>query len=218
MCELFGAYGHAEGTRMMKYIADHMLVRGVNYFVDGSFSPLEERFEIPPLYYNNGKNPLFPYVRYVFDYMNRVAYLLSDGIHVSSCAIFYDAHAIWANGTFIPGEKIAKVLYDNNYDYDILPIEYIEKIDEKGYLNGEKYELLLLPYSSYLPQEIIKRLKKSNIKVVCVGDDNLSLCDFPTVNIKDLADNDKTVFLNLVDNDILGVKHLVEKSKCTILV
>jgi hypothetical protein len=26
MCELFGAYGHAEGTRMMKYIADHMLV------------------------------------------------------------------------------------------------------------------------------------------------------------------------------------------------
>ena len=32
MCEIFGAYGWNESVRMMKYIADHFIVRGVNHY------------------------------------------------------------------------------------------------------------------------------------------------------------------------------------------
>lgn len=205
VCEIFGAYGYAEGTRMMKYIADHMLVRGINYFIPASFSPSEDGFDIPPLFYNNGKNPLYSYKRSIFDYMNRVAYLLNDGIHISSCAIFYDAHAIWANGTHLPGEKVAKALYDNNFDYDILPIEYIEKIDEKGYLNGEKFELILVPYAEYLPKEVIEKLKKCNAEVVCVGTENLISYDFSTVNLKDLPEFMKGKGLTDIETDYSDV-------------
>lgn len=31
MCEIFGNYGWAEGVRLEKYLADHFLVRGINY-------------------------------------------------------------------------------------------------------------------------------------------------------------------------------------------
>lgn len=181
MCEIFGAYGYAEGTRMMKYIADHMLVRGANYFVTSSFAATEGALDCPPMHVAGGKNPLFPYTSDIMEYMNRVAYLLSDGVHVSSCAIFYDAHAIWANGEHLPGEKVAKVLYDNHFDYDILPLEYVTQIDAQGYLNGEKYSLLLLPYCDYLPPEVIAGLRNSNVEVLCVGGPGQVSPDFPTV-------------------------------------
>ena len=38
MCEVFGAYGWAEGTRIMKWLADFLLVRGINYFVPHALS------------------------------------------------------------------------------------------------------------------------------------------------------------------------------------
>ena len=39
MCEAFGAYGWNEGLKTMKWIADHLLVRGVNYIVPHAFDP-----------------------------------------------------------------------------------------------------------------------------------------------------------------------------------
>ena len=207
MCEIFGAYGYSEGTRMMKYIANHMLVRGANYFVPAAFSPEASPLDYPPLYASEGKNPLFPYVGHIMNYMNRTAYLLNDGIHVNSCAIFYDAHAIWANGEYFPGEKVAKVLYDNHFDYDILPLEYVTQIDDQGYLNGEKYSLLLLPYSDYLPPEVIDGLRNANVEVVCVGAPGQVSPDFPTVTpdqlpgiltqrgLQDVATNYSGIFL-----------------------
>jgi len=135
MCEIFGAYGFCEGTKMMKYIADHMLVRGVNYFLPCLYSSDEtQKHHHGPVFYCQGKNPLYTHTTSIMDYMNRGAHLLTDGIHVPSCAIFYDAHGQWANGDFLQAQDLAKVLYDNRYDYDILPIEYVEQIDENGML------------------------------------------------------------------------------------
>ena len=39
MCEIFGAYGWMEGTKLMKWLVDHMLVRGINWLVPHAFSP-----------------------------------------------------------------------------------------------------------------------------------------------------------------------------------
>lgn len=189
MLEIFGAYGHNEGTKMMKYIASHMLVRGVNYFLPCLYSTDEKiSNHFPPIFYCEGKNALYPHYNAIMDYMNRTAHLLTDGIHVPSCAIFYDAHGYWVNKDFLQAQDIAKVLYDNLYDYDILPIEYVEKIDENGVLNGEKYPILLLPYTSYLPDDVITSLKNANIRVVCVSDKGQKSPDFETIDLKEVPE------------------------------
>ncbi|MBP3336788.1 MAG: hypothetical protein J6L59_00100 [Clostridia bacterium] len=186
MCEIYGAYGYAEGTKMMKYIGDHMLVRGVNYMLPCLYSSDDtQKFHHPPVFYSGGKNPLYPHYGTVMNYLNRVCHMLTDGIHVPSCAIFYDAHGHWVNEDFLKAQDLAKVLYDNHFDYDILPIEYIEQIDKNGMLNGEKYPLLFLPYTSYLPESVIKSLKKANIEVICVSDNGQKSADFPTIDIKE---------------------------------
>ena len=201
MCEGFGAYGHAEGLRMTKGLADHAMVRGVNYFVPGSYTPQEAPHDFPPLFNCHGENPQLPFAKYVMQYMNRVCNLQSGGIHVPSCAIFYNAHATWGNGDFLPSERVAKMLYDNRYDYDILPIEYICQIDEQGCLNGEKYPLILLPYTDYLPPEVTDQLKNANVQVVCVSTDGKTMDGFETVDLTALPAFMKDKGLQDVDAD-----------------
>jgi len=51
MCEMFGAYGWAEGMSIMKWLTDHMLVRGINHFVPHAFSPKYPDPDCPPYFY-----------------------------------------------------------------------------------------------------------------------------------------------------------------------
>ena len=169
MCEIFGAYGWAEGTKIMKYLMDHMLVRGINYYVPHAFSPKPDDTDCPPNFYDTGKNPQFKFFKRHMDYMNRMCHMLSGGKHISTCAILYDAQTRWLNKNFLPLEKVAKKLYDNLYDYDIIPSDYLDQIKDST-LNGEKYNLLIVPYAEYISEEIIKKLKNTDIKVVVVSE------------------------------------------------
>lgn len=58
MAEVFGAFGWHEGLREMKWIADHMLVRGINWFTPHAFSmaPFPD-WDCPPHFYAHGNNP-----------------------------------------------------------------------------------------------------------------------------------------------------------------
>lgn len=58
MAEVFGAFGWHEGLREMKWIADHMLVRGINWFTPHAFSmaPFPD-WDCPPHFYAHGDNP-----------------------------------------------------------------------------------------------------------------------------------------------------------------
>ena len=61
MAEVFGAFGWHEGLREMTWIANHMLVRGVNYFVPHAFSmaPFPDP-DCPPHFYAHGEDPPVP--------------------------------------------------------------------------------------------------------------------------------------------------------------
>ena len=166
MCEIFGAFGWAEGTRFMKYLADHMLVRGVNYFVPHAFSPKPNDPDCPPNFYDTGKNALYPYFKDIMDYMNRVCHLHSGGVHVPAAAILYDAEAHWVGGTRVPLEKCGKALYDNLLDYDILPADILPKLDADGSLNGEKYPCLIVPYYVGMPREVVEKLVGLPIRTI----------------------------------------------------
>ncbi len=169
MCEIFGAYGWAEGTKIMKYLMDHMLVRGINYFVPHAFSPKPNDTDCPPNFYDTGKNPQFKFFKANMEYMNRMCYMLNDGKHISTCAILYDAENRWVNKNFLPLEKIAKKLYDNLLDYDIIPADYLDKIKDSS-LNGEKYNVLIVPYSEHISEEVMEKLKNTDIKVITVSE------------------------------------------------
>ena len=175
MCELFGAYGWAEGTKIMKYLADHMLVRGINYFVPHAFSPKKNDTDCPPNFYDSGKNPQYRYFNQIIAYLEKSARLIKKGVHISTCAILYDAELRWLKSDFVPNEDIAKVLYDNQLDYDIIPADILNELEDNSVINGEKYNVLVVPYSEYCPKHIQDALRKVSIPVIYVsekGEDN----------------------------------------------
>ncbi|MBQ8525302.1 MAG: hypothetical protein IJ460_01070 [Clostridia bacterium] len=169
LCEIFGAYGWAEGTKIMKYLMDHMLVRGINYYVPHAFSAKAEDSETPPNFYDAGKNPQYRFFKNNMDYLNRMCHILSDGVHIPTCAILYDAENHWLSRDFLPVEKIAKVLYDNLLDYDIIPTDYLDSIKD-GSINGEKYNVLIVPYAEAIAPEVADKLKNADIRIVTVSE------------------------------------------------
>ena len=168
MCEIFGAFGWSEGTKYMKYLADHMLVRGINYYVPHAFSPKPNDLDCPPNFYQSGENALFKYFRNIMDYMQRVCHLHTGGIHVPMAAILYDAEAHWVNRNRLSLEKCAKELYDNLLDYDILPADILPEIDDKGNLNGEHYPCLVVPYYEGMPEAVVNAVVNCTLRKILV--------------------------------------------------
>lgn len=78
--------------------------------------------------------------------------MLNDGSHVLMAAILYDAEAHWVNKKQVFLEDVAKILYDNLLDYDIIPAGVLDQKDENSSLNGEKYLCLLVPCYEGLPE------------------------------------------------------------------
>lgn len=131
MCEIFGAYGWAEGSKMMKFLLDHMLVRGINYFVPHAFSFKENDDDCPPHFYAGGKNPEYKYFRILMEYLDRVCHLLDGAEPQIVCSLLFDAELQWAGIEHLSMSEIAKELYDNQIDYEIVPAEQLSSANSK---------------------------------------------------------------------------------------
>lgn len=162
MAEVFGAYGWAEGLKLMKWLTDHMLVRGVNYFVPHAFSPKEypDR-DCPPHLYARGHNPQFRYYKHLNRYTNRLSHLLSGGTHVATAVVLYHAEAEWS-GKYMPFQKPVRELMRSQIDCDIWPCDTLVNGPEmqggKLVWQEEAFDCLIVPYSEALPAEVIIRL------------------------------------------------------------
>lgn len=172
MCEVFGAYGWAEGTKLMKWLADHLLVRGVNYFVPHAFSMHEfPDQDCPPHFYAQGNNPQFFAFKDLMTYMNRVSHLLSEGQHRADVAVLYHAEAEWS-GAYMPLQKVTRILTEHQYEFDILPCEIVaESSAEQAVFTYKQrsYKVLLVPYAEKLPQrtlEKIQQFSEEGVKVI----------------------------------------------------
>lgn len=173
MCEMYGAFGWAEGTPMMKWLTDHMLVRGVNHFVPHAFSPRYPDPDCPPHFYMKGHNPQFPEFSLLMEYANKMAHLLSGGRHVASAAVLYHAEAEWAGEPgFLYTQQPARELYDHQLDYDILPSDTLLKDaqveDGKLVVQLESYPCLIVPYAKRLPAALLHRLSELSRDGLCV--------------------------------------------------
>ncbi|MCM3174942.1 glycosyl hydrolase [Paenibacillus sp. MER 99-2] len=161
MCEVYGAYGFGEGLKLMKWLTDHMLVRGVNHFVPHAFSPKKYPDpDCPPHWYANGHDPQYRYLPTLTHYMNRVSHLLSDGVHVAPAAILYHAEAEWS-GEYMLFQKPARELTQHQIDFDIVPAELVisaQASDGKLQMNGEQFSALIIPYAEALPSDLMAQL------------------------------------------------------------
>ena len=174
MCEVYGAYGWSEGIKLMKWIADHMLVRGVNYFVPHAFSmKAYPDADCPPHLYAHGHNPQFPYLRYLMDYTNRISHLLSDGTHKADVAVLYHAEAEWS-GEYMPIQKVTRILTEKQVEFDVVSGEMIQNADveEKTFkINKQAFNTLIIPAAERLPEKMIaaiERFVSNGIRVVFV--------------------------------------------------
>jgi len=167
LCEVFGAYGWREGLKLIKWITDHMLVRGVNYMMPHAFSQAEfpDR-DCPPHMYARGKNPQYRYYGELNRYTNRICHLLSGGRHVASAAVLYHAEAEWSAVSpsvgWMPFHQPAKALMQHQIDLDVLPGDVlIDAATVSGgqlQIGAETYGCLVVPYSEALPGTLLSRL------------------------------------------------------------
>lgn len=168
MCEVFGAYGWAEGTPMMKWLMDFLLVRGINRFVPHAFSPAFPDPDCPPHFGANGNDPQFEGFTALMNYVNKAAHLLSDAVHCADAAILYHADSEWMSrhGDAMLTQVPAKILYDNHIDYDIVPADaflpsrchnssvYVAYGENgKLHIGEETYQCLIVP-AGEVPEEL----------------------------------------------------------------
>ena len=84
----------------------------------------------------------------------------------------YQAEAEWSGAKFDYSESVGKVLYDNQIDYDIVPIDALKDAilgNGKLKINRAEYDCFIVPHSTALPIGAIKKLyelSQSGVSVV----------------------------------------------------
>lgn len=218
MAEVFGAFGWHEGLKEMKWISDHFLVRGINYFVPHAFSQAEfPDVDCPPHFYAHGHNPQFRYFSSLMSYLNRMGTLFSGGTPHPTAAVLYHADGEWC-GNFMPIQKVAKELTRNQIDFDFVPADvftdptrYQTVINEQGLtINGIHYSCFILPYNEYIGKDVENFFCQANqyqFPLYCVDalpahlyDSEEELCDLSFMRVAALE--------NLVEN--LQEQHLYD--------
>lgn len=163
MCEIFGAFGWAEGLPYMKALADNMLVSGINHFVPHAFSPMENDPDSPPHFYNGGKHQQFPLFKNLMEYMGRCAHTLYGARHHADVAVFYNAEGHWTGGKNQLFRYVCRELTQNLIDFDIIPNDILlSAAVENGRLqvNGEDYGALIVSESQILPENVLANLRR----------------------------------------------------------
>ncbi|MBR4902749.1 MAG: hypothetical protein IKZ46_17550 [Victivallales bacterium] len=162
MCEVFGAFGWAEGSPFMKWLMDFLMVRGINQFVPHAFSPAYPDPDCPPHFGAEGHDPQFEGFTKIMGYTNRMCHLLDDAHYEAKAALLYHAEAEWMSrdldGAMLT-QKPARILMDNHVDFDIVPADDLvnNATVEKGRLvvNGNHYDCLIVPSSPELPAALL---------------------------------------------------------------
>lgn len=182
LCEIFGAYGWQMGLKFMKWLTDHVCVRGINTLVPHAFSPRDPDDDCPPHFYARGNNPQWPYFQKWANYANRVCERLSGGIHCANAAVLYHAEAEWC-GKYQPFESVVEALAKRQIDCDVIPADVLADAErckvekERLVIYRECYDVLIVPYTQYLPVELVNRLSSLSEKGLPI----VFIKDFPQV-------------------------------------
>lgn len=162
MCEIYGGFGWGEGIPEMKQMTDLMLAGGINYFVPHAFNAKYPDRDHPPHFYIGGRNTQFPVFGQLMQYTKRMSHMLYGGIHQADVAVYYNAEAEWSGGRCQFQQEVCKELTRHQIDFDILPqdtlLHELSVVNEKALVNEEYYGAIIVPYSQYLPSDVLAAL------------------------------------------------------------
>lgn len=211
LCELFGAYGWSEGVSFMKWMADFMLLHGINVFVPHAFT--DSAFpdeDCPPHFWAEGNNPQFPAIGQLFNYMNRMAELLSKSTPIVKNAVLFEAESDWAGDT-APYCEIGKELITHQMEYHLVCMDDLRNIECKEgqiCLGNQKYSRLFLSKAKFMSKEnaaILDKLQKQGISICFTDSRPLSLegevlselSEIPVVSISEVAEQAERSLITL---------------------
>lgn len=161
MCELFGAYGWYEGTRLEKWLVDYMLVRGVNRLVPHAYdcAPFPDS-DCPPHFGADGHDPQTAGFRALMTYSTRLCSLLSDGAARPDLALYFNAEGEWS-GDYMPTQKPAAALARACMDYDLVSADFLAEAYVEGsclIINGIRLRALVIPWAAVLPGSLLRNV------------------------------------------------------------
>lgn len=167
MCEVFGAYGWAEGAPVLKWLMDFLLVRGINHFVPHAFDDFYLDKDCPPHFWAEGNDPQFAGFSQLMHYANRAAHLLYGAEMEAAGAVLYHAEAEWMDKEHAMfTQKPAKACYDAHISYEIVPLDYLEQAPASHGVFGKGYRFLVVPSSAHLPKsfwQTARRLEQAGV-------------------------------------------------------
>lgn len=195
-CEVLALYGMIAGPKYRKYIFDHMVASGINHFIvmQGSHES--------NTYFPFGNTLYTPYYIMLYQYVNRLCHLMTGGKRLIRAAILYHAEAEWAGDTML-FQKPAKVLAQNQVDYDIIPSDELLEgsVSEQDSIktldiHKAQYRVLIVPGCQRLPRNTISKLSEFNQKgfpVIFIDHFPSDFCDYQYVHSSD-ADKTGNIF------------------------
>ena len=175
VCESMGGSYWDCTMERMKWIGDWEYVLGVNQFIPHGFHYTiegERKRDWPPSMFC--QFTWWEQYKQFNDYMTRLGYTLSGGDHVAKVAVLYPMNSIWAN--YMPNRrtKISECIErEFNYladrmlrlhiDYDYIDEDVLnertEIRDGKLCIQGERYEMLLLPPCTHIKAKTLDTME-----------------------------------------------------------
>lgn len=156
-CEVFAVYGDIAGTRLRKYIYDHLLVNGIN-----------EMIPAPPFVPGASDD----ISRTENEYVRRMCCVLHDTYPVIKAAVLYHAEEEWFGGDFDRFQVVGKILTQTQISYDVIPADVFEDtaffhtdLSNGLCINGNRYEVLIIPKAAALPLALALQLEKQAFPV-----------------------------------------------------
>ena len=175
VCESMGGSYWDCTMERMKWIGDWEYVLGVNQFIPHGFHYTiegERKRDWPPSMFC--QFTWWEQYKQFNDYMTRLGYTLSGGDHVAKVAVLYPMNSIWANYMPNARTKISECIErEFNYmadrmlrlhiDYDYIDEDVLntrtEIKDGKLCIQGERYEMLLLPPCTHIKADTLSTME-----------------------------------------------------------
>lgn len=162
-CEIFGAYGWGESTEEMLYLANHMLVRGINHFVPHAFFHTEGFRDCPPHFLVNADIPVNESQKKLFEYMTKMCCLLSEGNSEVNTVVWYNAEAEWSGTGHTSINRIAQMLTESQTDFCFADTDKLSgaHITDHGFeIGGHFYNRLIIPTYNRIPEKVSDVLRR----------------------------------------------------------
>ncbi len=175
--ESFAAYTHKPSVSQAKWVLDYQMVRGINsiqmMFMSASTPRSAPSASAAPQ--QRPANQAVPSISFfltdtfppVAQYLNRAAYLLSQGRPAASIGLYFPSMSMWYgdNESNTSVLDIARQLMENQRDFDFVDEQALTSIlkTENGRLrnlSGQSYQTIIIPSISVISGASLSGLKE----------------------------------------------------------